>query len=283
MAGLGFNPVLLGFALASLGYAIGLAFRYSPMSEGRSWGGQLMSYSLLTAMFLAVAGSGEALGSLASSISGIVVGQAGLETVRDVGEIPSLYFTVATNAMGILAAIAGSSTALALIPIVGPTIANVLSVFSTLPSMALTGAMILSMIIAVTAMIFITFAPAMIPVGVVLIAVPGGRLKGLGGWLIAMSLALTAVGPLIPAVGLVACRQGGASCSLSDMSQKMDWGKVFSGTVEGLLGKMFDQNSIIMRMWSFTLGSMIAFTIMSVTAAALSRAIGGVAASLGIG
>jgi len=37
MAGLGFNPVLLGFALASLGYAIGLALRYSPMPEGRRW------------------------------------------------------------------------------------------------------------------------------------------------------------------------------------------------------------------------------------------------------
>ena len=40
---------------------------------------------------------------------------------------------------------------------------------------------------------------------------------------------------------------------------------------------------MIMKMWSFTLGSMIAFSIMSVTAAALSRAIGGVAANLGIG
>ena len=38
MAGLGFDPVLLGFALASLGYAIGLALRHSPMPEGRSWG-----------------------------------------------------------------------------------------------------------------------------------------------------------------------------------------------------------------------------------------------------
>ena len=37
MAGLGFDPVLLGFALASLGYAIGLALRYSPLPEGRRW------------------------------------------------------------------------------------------------------------------------------------------------------------------------------------------------------------------------------------------------------
>jgi hypothetical protein len=200
MAGLGFNPVLLGFALASLGYAIGLALRHSPMSEGRSWGGQLMSYSLLTAMFLAVVGSGQALASLASSISGMAAGQMRAETVN-VEQIPELYFRVSVNAMTTLSIIAGASTAAALIPIVGPALANVLSVLATLPSMALTGTMILGMIIAVTAMIFITFAPVMIPLGVVLIAVPGGKLKGLGGWLIAMSLALSAIGPLIPAVG----------------------------------------------------------------------------------
>jgi len=280
MAGLGFNPVLLGFALASLGYAIGLALRYSPMSEGRSWGGQLMSYSLLTAMFLAVVGSGQALSSLASSISGMAAGQMGAGAVS-VEQIPGLYFRVSVNAMGILATIAGASTAAALIPIVGPALANVLSVLATLPSMALTGTMILGMIIAVTAMIFITFAPVMIPLGIVLIAVPGGKLKGLGGWLIAMSLALSAVGPLIPAVGLIACSNGGStSCTLADVTTKPN---TLGGAIEGLLGQVFKEDSVIMKMWSFTLGSMIAFSIMSVTAAGLSRAIGGVAANLGIG
>jgi hypothetical protein len=55
------------------------------------------------------------------------------------------------------------------------------------------------------------------------------------------------------------------------------------GVLEGLFGQVFKEDSVIMKMWSFTLGSMIAFSIMSVTAAALSRAIGGVAANLGIG
>jgi len=279
MAGLGFNPALLGFALASLGYAIGLALRYSPMPEGRNWGGQLMSYSLITAMFLAVAGSGQILSSLASSISGMVAGEMGAEAVK-VEEVPGIYFSVSARAMGILAAVAGISTATALIPIVGPSLANVLSVLVTLPSMALTGTMILSMIIAVTAMIFVTFAPVMIPVGVVLMAVPGGKLRGIGGWLIAMSLAMSAVGPLIPAVGLIACSHGGSiSCSLQDITSA----DIGGGTLESLFVQVFRQDSIIMKMWSFTLGSMIAFSIMSVAAAALSRAIGGVAASLGIG
>jgi len=284
MVELGFNPVMVGFALASLGYAIGLALQHAPLSaEGKSWGGSLISYSLLTAMFLAVVGSGEALHSLADSISKAVAGTGGIGIVK-VEEIPIVYFKVAIKAMQILAAIAGTNTVLALIPIVGPPISNVLSVFSTLPSMALTGTMILSMVIAVTTMIFIEFAPVMIPIGVVLIAVPKGKLKGVGGWLIAMSLALAAVGPLIPGIGVMACGGGGGSCSLEEMTEPLNLDKLMIGTAEGLIGWLFNvEDNTIMKMWSFTLGSMIAFSIMSVAAAALSRAIGGVAASLGIG
>ena len=280
MADLGFNPVMVGFALASLGYAIGLALHHSPLSaEGKSWGGSLISYSLLTAMFLAVVGSGEALHSLAESVSDAVAGAGGIETVK-VEEIPVKYFTLAKNAVDILAFIAGTNTVLALIPIVGPPISNVLSVFSTFPSMALTGTLILSMVIAVTTMIFITFAPVMIPIGVVLITVPRGKLKGVGGWLIAMSLALAAVGPLIPGVGVKAC----GNCTIDEMTTPIDPSKLFEGTAQGLIGWMFNvEDNMIMKMWSFTLGSIIAFSIMSVAAAALSRAIGGVAASLGIG
>jgi len=44
-------------------------------------------------------------------------------------------------------------------------------------------------------------------------------MSGLGGWLIAMSLAMSAVGPLIPAVGLIACsHRGSISCSLQDIT-----------------------------------------------------------------
>jgi len=281
---LGFNPVVVGFALASLGYVIGLALQYSPLSaEGKSWGGSLISYSLLTAMFLAMVGSGQALHSLADSISKTVASAGGIETVN-VEEIPQTYLNVAVRAMGILAAVAGTSTVLALIPIVGPPISNVLSVFSTLPSMALTGTMILSMIIAVTTMIFITFSPAMIPIGVVLIAVPRGKLKGVGGWLIATSLALATVGPLIPGVGVIACGGVEGNCSLGEMAKPFDPAELTIGTAEGLIGWLFNvENNMIMKMWSFTIGSMIAFSIMSLAAAALSRAIGGVAASMGIG
>lgn len=282
MVELGFNPALVGFTLASLGYAIGLAMHKLPLpGEGRAWGGTLISYSLLTAAFLAIAGSGDALVGLANSVSKSVAGQARFPEVQ-VSQLPFDYFKLGMNAMFILSIMAGSAAGAALIPIVGPALAGVLSVFSTLPSMALAGTMILSFIIAVAMMIFVTFAPVMIPIGIVLLSAPAGKLKGVGGWLIAMALALSAVGPLIPGIGLTACEQFG--CSYQEMVTSMDAGKLGWGAVEGLIAWMFNlENSIIMKMWSFTLGSMIGFSILSLTAAALSRAIGGVAASLGIG
>jgi hypothetical protein len=105
------------------------------------------------------------------------------------------------------------------------------------------------MVIAVTTMIFIEFAPVMIPIGVVLIAVPKGKLKGVGGWLIAMSLALAAVGPLIPGVGVIACGGGEGKCSLGEMTEPLDINKLMGGTAEGLIGWLFNvEDNTIMKM-----------------------------------
>jgi hypothetical protein len=282
MADLGFNPVSVGFALASLGYAIGLAIHHLPLSgEGKSWGGSLISYSVLTAVFLAIVGTGQVLSSLATNVSETVAGARGLQTVS-VEKVPITYFNVTTRAMGILSGIAIIGTGLALIPIVGPAISGIVSVLSTLPSMSLTGTVILSLIIAVTTLVFVTFAPVMIPIGIVLLSVPGGKLRGVGGWFIAMSLALSAVGPLIPAIGVKVCSMSGMTCTLDDVTRQWNADDIGS-SFQGLVGYIFHSDSDIMKLWVFTLGSMIAFSIMSVAAAALSRAIGGIASSLGIG
>jgi hypothetical protein len=122
----------------------------------------------------------------------------------------------------------------------------------------------------------------MIPLGIVLLSVPGGKLRGLGGWFIAMSLALSAVGPLIPAIGVMVCNMSGRTCTLDDVTRQWNASDI-GNSLQGLVGYIFHSDSDIMKLWVFTLGSMIAFSIMSVAAAALSRAIGGIASSLGIG
>jgi len=270
----------LGWLFSSLGFAIGLILKHSPTSESKIWGDQLIGYSLLTAFFLAVVGTGDVLNGLAKEVSEDVAGQAGMTWIEP-DKLPEIYYTIAMNIYAVLGTITGIAIGTSIIPIVGPAISNVLSVILTLPGMAMTATLLLSFTLAAFLTVLKTFATATImAAGIVLVAVPGGKLKGIGGWLIAMCLALSAIGPLIPAFGLMACTTGDQTCSLDELLNINFAG----GTYEALIGFLFDvKNNVIMKAWRFVLGSMIGFTLLSVVAAALSRAIGGIASSLGIG
>lgn len=294
LLGGGFDPLTMAWALASLGYVAGLAISRLPLSaEGRGWGGYLISYSLVTAAFLAVVGAGQVLNSLAESVSRGVAGEAGMEWVSP-DQLPEIYFSLGVGAFTIMGLIAAIGVGTALIPIVGPALANVLSVVSTLPSMALTGTTLISFLLAAFLTIFVTLAPLLVPVGVVLIAVPGGKLKGIGAWLLSMGVVMWAVGPLIPAIGLIGCQALGTPCSLDEVTgitvdeegniTDSSGVNIFQGTAEGLIAWLTNpKNNLIMKMWNFAIGSMFGFTLLSAAAAGLSRGIGGVAASLGIG
>lgn len=273
------NAPLIGFGIASLLYAVGLVLSRLPLpGEGKSWGGSLISYSLLTAAFLAVVGAGQALTSLAESVSNTVVSSNPSFPRIPLADLPDKYFTLGHKAMWILAIMAGTVAGTALIPIIGPPLASVMSVFSTLPSMALTGVTILSFIVAVTLMVFTKLSPVMIPVGVILLSTK--KLKGLGGWFIAMSLAVTAVGPLIPVVGVTACNWEGVVCTADEVFNP---GNFPQATLDSFIMFLKTKDNLVTKMWAFTLGSSIGLGILSVAAAALSRGIGGVAANLGIG
>lgn len=265
----------LAWALASLGLAIGILLHRMPSSEMRGWGDQFIGYSILTAGFIAVIGSGQIFVNLALDISK----SFGLPGWTQPEKLPSFYYDIGQSSYLALVAITGLGMASALIPIVGPALANMFSVVSTLPSLALTGTTILSFMLASMLVIFVTLAPLVIPIGIVLIATPGGKLKGIGGWLIAMSIALSAVGPIIPSIGMLSCSMGGeVNCNLESLnnlplSSIMDIVNWFSSP----------EGSVVMAAWRFAIGSFAAFTIMSLVMVALSKAIGGIASSLGIG
>lgn len=265
----------LAWILATLGLAIGLILHKMPSSEMRGWGDQLIGYSILTAGFIAIVGSGQMLSQLALNISR----QIGVSEWMDPQKLPSFYYGIGHASYIALIAITSIGMASAFIPVVGPALANMFSVVSTLPSLALTGATILSFMLASILTIFVTLAPLVIPLGVVLIAVPGGKLKGLGGWLIAMSMALNAVGPLIPSVGFMACRmEGTADCDLGILQNL-----AYNSVVDIVNWLASPEGSIVMGAWRFAIGSFAAFSIMSLVLVALSKGIGGVASSLGIG
>lgn len=141
--------------------------------------------------------------------------------------------------------------------------------------MALGVVLISSYFIATSLMIFVSLAPILLPVGVVLIAVPAGKLKGLGGYLIAASLAFTAVAPLIPYLGLVACEAGKEVCDLGALTSTDATSNFGQGIVELVNWLLNPQNNEVMKMFRFAAGSLIGLTLVGVTAMALSRGIGG--------
>ncbi|PUA34177.1 MAG: hypothetical protein B9J98_00870 [Candidatus Terraquivivens tikiterensis] len=270
---------ILPWLLASVGYGAGILLSKSPLpGEGRSWGQSLMSYSLVTAAFSAIAAGG----SVFSGLIEMVQASAGLSLV-ECKALPEVYYSLGMRAFTIMATIAATGFGTALIPIVGPAISNVISVVATLPGLALSATIMIAFTLATFLTIFVTFAPAMIPLGVALLAVPAGKLKGIGGWLIALGLVFSSLGPMVPAIGVAACSGGGEECSLQSIVSGdllTNVGQGFMNIVEWLLDP---KNNLVMQMWRFSLGSMAGWAILMAAASGLSRGIGGVAASLGFG
>jgi len=266
----------VAWALVSLGYAVGLALHRTPLpgGSGSSWGGHLISYSLVAAGVVAVLG-------VANSINGLInIVSSSIAAPRiECSDLPTLYLTVGNKAFSLLAIITGIGMGTALIPIVGPAIANIFSVIASLPGLALSVTLITSFTLMVFLTVFGSLAVVLAPLGVALLAVPGGKLRGIGAWFIAASIAFVAAGPYIPAIGLLACGAGEANaCSLADFVLPNPQ-NVFD-LVAWLLNP---ENNTLMKMWRFALGSLAGWGILLAASAALSKGIGGVAASLGFG
>jgi len=270
----------LAWALAGVGYAIGLALNRLPSPGGATsqWGGHLMSYSLAAAGFIGILGAGTFINEIMGYVQGSVSAQQ-----QACENLPELYMGLGMKAFTLLMAITGIGMGTALIPIIGPAIANVFSVVATVPGLALS----VTLITAFTLMVFITIfgslAVALAPIGVALMAVPGGKLKGIGSWLVAAAIVFAVAGPYLPAFGLLACGAGDMNkCDLNHLTEPLDprtFGDVFS-----LIAWLFDpENNVVMMMWRFALGSLAGWGVLMAAAATLSKGMGGVAASLGFG
>jgi hypothetical protein len=284
---------LLVWALVCIGYLAGMALHRLPSPGGSAsqWGGQLMSYSLATAGILAILGSGSAVTDL---IINRVISNVPATPLQKCIGLPEMYANLGIRAFSLLGIMTGIGMGTSLIPIVGPAIANVFSVVATVPGLALS----VTLITAFTLMVFITvfgsLAVALAPLGIALIAVPGGKAKGIGSWLVAAAIVFAIMGPFIPVFGLKACEAGMVTnsndqnpkpineCDIGELTTPLspdDFKDVFS-----LVTWMFDPSgNPIMAMWRFALGSLAGWGILMAASAALSKGMGGVAASLGFG
>jgi len=270
----------VAWVLTSLGYAIGLALYRIPLpgGSGSSWGGQLISYSLVSAAFVAVIGTANAFNTIVSNVQSAIGAEA-----RGCESLPELYLGLGMKAFSLLIVMTGLGMASALIPIVGPAIANVFSVVASFPGLALSVTLITSFTLMTFLTVFGTLAVVLAPVGVALMAVPAGKLKGIGAWFIAAALVFTSAGPYIPAIGKMACEaERGVTCSIEDLVNPVSEG-TFKGVFD-LIGWLFNPTgNELMKMWRFALGSLAGWGILMAASAALSKGIGGVAASLGFG
>jgi hypothetical protein len=302
----------LAWALAGIGYAIGLALSRLPSPGGATsqWGGYLMSYSLAAAGFIGILGAGTFINGyidqydvyhpgLLNYISGSIPAQQ-----VPCKSLPDAYMLLGMRAFGLLALLTGIGMGSALIPIIGPALANVFSVVATVPGLALSVTLITAFTLMTFIIIFGKLAVALAPLGVALMAVPGGKLKGIGAWLVAAAIVFAVAGPYIPAFGTLACEVGerdpndpnkpvqGCSvveltgcgqngCSLENI---LPAGANTLHNIFDLVSWLFNpQNNTIMKMWRFALGSLAGWGILMAAAAALSKGMGGVAASLGFG
>ncbi len=285
---------LLVWALVCIGYLAGLALHRLPSPGGSAsqWGGQLMSYSLATAGILAILGSSNAVTNLI--IDRVQSNVPAFKLEKCIG-LPDMYANLGIRAFSLLSIMTGIGMGTSLIPIVGPAIANIFSVVSTVPGLALS----VTLITAFTLMVFITvfgsLAVALAPLGIALIAVPGGKAKGIGSWLVAAAIVFAIMGPFIPVFGLKACEAGMVTsndqnpnpnaqneCDIGELTKPLD-PSVFKD-VFSLVTWMFDPSgNPIMAMWRFALGSLAGWGILMAASAALSKGMGGVAASLGFG
>lgn len=269
------------WSLIAIGYGIGLALHKLPLpgGHGSSWGGQLISYALVSAGFIAILGTANAFNGIVGMVSQAISAER-----TPCAKLPDIYMGLGMKSFTILAIITGIGMGTALIPIVGPAIANIFSVIASLPGLALSVTLITGFTLMVFLTVFGSLAVVLAPVGVALLAVPGGKLKGIGGWLLAASLAFAAAGPYIPAIGLIACSAGEDSpCDIRALTDPSNLGEQLQ-TVFDLVRWLLDpQNNTIMKMWRFALGSLAGWGIVMAAASALSKGIGGVAASLGFG
>jgi hypothetical protein len=252
-----------------------------------------MSYSLATAGILAILGSSDAVTKLIIERVQSSIPAAPLAGDKCQG-LPDMYANLGIRAFSLLGIMTGIGMGTSLIPIVGPAIANIFSVVSTVPGLALS----VTLITAFTLMVFITvfgsLAVALAPLGIALIAVPGGKAKGIGSWLVAAAIVFAIVGPFIPVFGLKACEAGMATnsndqnpnpineCDIGELTKPLDPSDFMD--VFSLVTWMFNPSgNPIMAMWRFALGSLAGWGILMAASAALSKGMGGVAASLGFG
>lgn len=296
MLNLGNAPLTAMLAFSSLNYIAGVLMKYSPhTSESmKEKGHDFINYSYVMTVFAAAS---PAILGIADLVHASIAGSIGIASadIQDLGAAAKLYNDQFAAAWGYLMALAGASGASAMIPVVGPAISIAVSTFSIPIVFMLTFVMIGCLTLSVFFYLLHNWLGALLAIGSVLLAVPFKYGKGVGGFLIALSLVSYSVAPFIPPLADILCKQVNPGYGREEFSSSpprpsyrgfaRDEGLLNPQNVTdtgSFLETLEDKYDVLSGWFAHIVASLFLFSIVTAAAAALSKQLGGHAAQVSV-
>jgi len=195
------EAVAVATAFGALGWGIGAILRCIPAlsRSTREAAASMQDYALACMIFACIVGGSTAAFNafMSNVVMANLIGPKWHELYCE--NLKNFYANSWVKATGIIAALGGLSAALAFVPAVGTALSMAFTIIMA-PALILLGAIILpvSVLNYVIVSVFEKIGPHLFTAGVLAICVPNRLLKGLGGVLIALSVAFYVGLPYIP-------------------------------------------------------------------------------------
>ncbi len=271
---------------AAVGWAVGTIVSVLPglSASTRAHAAAVRDHALVAAF---LAGVASAIGSAADWVlRTVLAGGAGAAVSSHWAAID--FFIQSAVLAGFIIGVIGAASAVAsVIPVLGPALAFMAGVVYGPSTLILTTIIIMSVFQSATLLVTLNSLPLIYPAGFALMAAPGKVAKGLGAFLISLSLVMYVAAPIIPyAIASVASVTRGLQVDPGILSQALS--RICS-LAQGLGAE--DVSAVLLRTPPDYYAELYTWLVMVVAGAiivalalaaarALSHSIGGVSASI---
>lgn len=183
---------------AAVGWAVGVIVSVLPgvSASTRAHAAAVRDHALIAAFLAGVAG---AIGRAADWVLRDVIG-GGLNVTTTSHWTAYDFFLHSAIISGLIIAAIGALSTVAVIPLIGPFLAFFAGVVLGPSTLILTTILVVSALQAATLLVALQAIPIVYPAGFALMAAPGRIAKGLGAFLISLSLVMYVMAPVIPFV-----------------------------------------------------------------------------------
>ncbi len=268
---------------AAVGWAVGAIVSVLPglSASTRAHAASVRDHALVAAF---LAGIASAIGSAAEWVLATVASGGGAAVSSHWTAID--FFLRSAIIAGFIIGAIGAASAVAVVPVVGPFLAFMAGVVYGPSTLILTTIIIMSVFQSATLIVTLNAIPLIYPAGFALIAAPGRIAKGVGAFLISLSLVMYVAAPLIPyAMASVASVTRGFALNPSDLSSVLNTicqrTSNFAGDAAALLFQLpWDYYADLYVWLVMVVAGAIIVALALAAARALSHSIGGVSASI---